>query len=45
MKDNRRDFIKKSASIAAAVSVSGLSACSGTGKKDNKDNQTSEPGE
>ena len=31
MKDNRREFIRKSASIAAAVSVSGLSACSGSG--------------
>jgi mannonate dehydratase len=34
MKDNRRDFIKKSASLAAAVSVTGLSACSGSGKKE-----------
>ena len=33
MKDNRRDFIRKSASIAAAVSVSGLSACTDSGKK------------
>lgn len=32
MKDNRRDFIKKSASMAAAVSVAGLSACSGSGR-------------
>ena len=29
MKDNRRDFIKKSASLAAAVSVTGLGSCSG----------------
>ena len=34
MKDNRRDFIKKSASLAAGVSVTGLSACSGTENKD-----------
>jgi mannonate dehydratase len=27
MKENRRDFIKKSASLAAAVSVAGLNAC------------------
>jgi len=32
MKDNRRDFIKKSAAMAAAVSVTGLSSCSGSGK-------------
>ena len=34
MKDNRREFIRKSASLAAAVSVSGLGACtnSGSGK-------------
>jgi mannonate dehydratase len=29
MKDNRRDFIKKGASLAAAVSVAGLGSCSG----------------
>lgn len=34
MKDNRRSFIKKSAAMAAAVSVTGLSACSGAGKKE-----------
>ena len=34
MNNNRREFIKKSASIAAAVSVTGLSACTGTVKKD-----------
>ncbi|WP_026461590.1 mannonate dehydratase [Adhaeribacter aquaticus] len=28
MKDNRRDFIKKSASLAAAISMAGLNACS-----------------
>ena len=33
MKENRRDFIRKSATLAAAVSVTGLSACSGTGSK------------
>jgi mannonate dehydratase len=33
MKDNRRDFLKKSASLAAAVSVTGLSAGAGTGKR------------
>jgi mannonate dehydratase len=33
MKDNRRDFIRKSASLAAAVSVTGLGACSGSSKK------------
>jgi mannonate dehydratase len=33
MNDNRRDFIKKSASLAAAVSVTGLSACTGSGAK------------
>lgn len=34
MKDNRRDFIKKSAALAAAVSVTGLNACKDTGQKD-----------
>jgi mannonate dehydratase len=34
MKDNRRDFIRKSASLAAAVSVSGIGACSA--QADNK---------
>ena len=33
MKNNRREFIKKSAVLTAAVSVSGLSACSGSGQK------------
>jgi mannonate dehydratase len=33
MKDNRRDFIKKSTSLAAAISVSGISGCSGSAKK------------
>ena len=33
MKDNRRDFIRKSASLAAAISVTGLSSCSESGKK------------
>ena len=31
MKDNRRDFIKKSASMAAAISVAGLSSCTSSG--------------
>jgi mannonate dehydratase len=39
MKDSRRSFIKKSASIAATVSFAGLGACS---KVNNKVNQTSE---
>lgn len=34
MKDNRREFIRKSAAIAAAVSVTGVSACTGSGKKE-----------
>jgi mannonate dehydratase len=34
MKDNRRDFIKKSASLAAAVSVAGLSSYAGSGNRD-----------
>jgi mannonate dehydratase len=34
MKENRRNFIKKSASLAAAVSVTGLGACSSPVKKD-----------
>lgn len=34
MKDNRRDFIKKSAAFAASVSVAGLGACAGTMKSD-----------
>jgi len=32
MKDNRRDFIKKGASLAAAVSLTGLGVCSASGK-------------
>lgn len=36
MKDNRRDFIKKSASVAAAMTVAGLTGCSGFGKKENE---------
>jgi mannonate dehydratase len=31
MKDNRRGFIKKSASLAAAISVAGLSSCTNSG--------------
>jgi hypothetical protein len=34
---NRRDFIKKSATMAAAISVAGLAGCSDTGKSDSKD--------
>ena len=34
MNNNRRDFIKKSASMAAAVSLTGLSACKGPVKKE-----------
>ena len=30
MKDNRRDFLKKSASIAAGASLAGLAGCTGT---------------
>jgi len=37
MKDNRRDFIKKSASLAAAISVAGLSPCNESGKKKFRD--------
>jgi len=33
MTNNRRDFIRKSAGVAAALSVSGLTGCSGTGCK------------
>jgi mannonate dehydratase len=36
MKDNRRDFIRKSASLAAAMSVTGISACSGPVKENNE---------
>jgi mannonate dehydratase len=36
MKENRRNFIRKSASLAAALSVTGLSACNGSGKSSNK---------
>ena len=45
MKDNRREFIRKSASIAAAVSVSGLSACTDSGKKSRKNGEGSDPAE
>ncbi len=34
MKDNRRDFIKKSATVAAAISVGGISGCSESGKQE-----------
>jgi mannonate dehydratase len=36
MKNNRREFIKKGASLTAAVSVAGLSACTGTSAAENK---------
>lgn len=36
MKDNRRSFIKKSASIAAALSVNGLNACTAEAAKQAK---------
>jgi|WetSurMetagenome_2_1015567.scaffolds.fasta_scaffold03971_2 mannonate dehydratase len=36
MKDNRRDFIRKSTALAAGMSVAGLSACSVSGKKDSE---------
>lgn len=36
MKNNRRDFIKKSASVAAAVSVTGFGACAGQETKRSK---------
>jgi mannonate dehydratase len=35
MKNNRRDFLKKSASVAAGITVAGLSSCSETGKNEN----------
>lgn len=37
MKDNRRNFLRKSAAMAASVSVAGLSACSGSGNKEQDD--------
>jgi mannonate dehydratase len=36
MNDNRRSFLKRGASIAAAISVAGLSACNRTVKKETK---------
>lgn len=33
MKDNRRDFIKKSATLAAVASVAGISSCAGENNK------------
>jgi mannonate dehydratase len=42
MKDNRRDFIRKSASLAAAVSVSGLSGYSGSASMDGNDSTLTE---
>jgi mannonate dehydratase len=40
MKNNRRDFIRKSASLAAAVSVTGFSSCSQSGNKSNRENSS-----
>jgi mannonate dehydratase len=37
MKNNRRDFIRKSAALSAAVTLGGLNACTGSGKGANKD--------
>ena len=37
MKNNRRDFIVKSAALSAAVSLGGLGACTGSGKAGGKD--------
>jgi mannonate dehydratase len=45
MIDNRRDFIRKSVSIAATVSVSGLSACTDSGAKCKRNNNGSETSE
>jgi len=36
MKDNRRDFIKKSSSIVAGISLTGVSSCIKTGNKNSK---------
>lgn len=36
MKDNRRVFIKKSASMAAALSVAGLTSCSSSGERNSE---------
>jgi mannonate dehydratase len=36
MKNNRRDFIRKSASLAAAISVTGLSACKDSAQSNSK---------
>ncbi len=38
MNDNRRNFIKKSTSLAAVISVAGLSSCSDSGKDSSKTN-------
>lgn len=35
MNENRRNFLKKSTSLAAVISVAGFSACSDSSKKDN----------
>ena len=36
MTNNRRDFLKTSAALAAGVTVTGLTACTGSGKKENE---------
>ena len=36
MESNRRDFIKKSTSISAAISFAGLGACTGTDSQENR---------
>ncbi|MBG0859553.1 MAG: mannonate dehydratase [Bacteroidales bacterium] len=37
MKYNRRNFIRNTASVAAAMSVTGLTGCAGSGKKENRE--------
>lgn len=37
MKENRRDFLKKSASLTAAISVAGLGSCTGSDDKKQQD--------
>ena len=44
MKNNRRDFIKKSSSIAAAISVAGFSGYAVPGETGNKKIITGKPG-
>lgn len=42
MKDNRREFIRKSAAMAAAVSVTGVSACTGSGNRSSESTEGSD---